>query len=73
MLPGGLSSLATTLGFGKISNSVSAVTEKTRRTLSATDEYAKETVRKGGGFTDANTKISQQKADKVKTDLIKWE
>ena len=50
MLPVGLSSLATTLGFGKTSNSVSVITEKTRRTLSATDDYAKETVKKGGGF-----------------------
>jgi OmpA-OmpF porin, OOP family len=50
MLPDGLSSLAGMVGLGKISNSVSSASERTRRNLSATNEYDENTTRKAGGM-----------------------
>lgn len=50
MLPGGLSNLAGMVGLGKISSSISAATDKTRRTLSATDEYADNATRKASSM-----------------------
>ena len=49
MLPGGLSSLAGLLGLGKISDTVSSLSNGGKKTVSAATNYAEDTARKAGG------------------------